>query len=94
MSRAVNQRTRISSWRTFERRFQPIDREPGTVWWEHEHRRASIDEHFVWTIVLKARLRYDANRLMYLVCAMPWTDAVVAAGALRYGVGQPDYRYD
>ena len=91
MSRAVKQRTRIGSWRVFERRFRPIDREPGTVWWEREHLPAGIDEHLVWTIVdcdgrLYATPGYRlVNRLMYLVCAMPWTDV---------DVRQPDYRYD
>ena len=72
-------------------RFQPVEREQGIVWWEREHLPAAIDEHLVWTVVDCDGRHYATpgyrfvNRLMYLVCSMPWNDE---------DVGQPDYRYD
>lgn len=83
--------TRSGSWRTFERRFKPIERADGIVWYEHWHLPAGIDHHFVWTIVdCDGRLYATpgfrfVNRLMYLVCAIPWTD---------HDTQQPDYVYN
>ena len=84
-------RTRSGSWRTFERRFQPIDSPDGTVWWTAEQLPQNVDPHLVWTIVegdkylwLRPGFRF-VNRVDYVLCAVPWTDD---------DVQQPDYRYD
>lgn len=74
------QRTRAGNWSTFERRFQPIERQPETIWYEQEHLPVGIDCHFVWTIVDCDGALYATpgfrfvNRFAYVVCAKPWTD--------------------
>jgi hypothetical protein len=89
--RRIMQRTRCGSWRTFERRFQPIDSPDETVWWRREQLPDCIDPRLVWTIVdedgrlyVRPGFRF-VNRIDYVLCALPWTDD---------DLQQPDYRYD
>ena len=90
-ARRPEQRTRCGSWRTFERRFQPIDSPDETVWWSREQLPVNVDPHLVWTIVdedgrlyVRPGFRF-VNRIDYVLCQVPWTDE---------DVEQPDYRYD
>lgn len=89
--RRLRLRTRCGAWRTFERRFEPIARDDEAIWWEAWHLPKGIDPHLVWTITdedgrLYANPGYRfVNRLMYLVCAKPWTED---------DARQPPYRYD
>lgn len=90
-SRHSTQRTRIGQWRTFERRFDPVDAPHGSLLHEAEDLPKAVDEHLVWTVVdcdgrLYATPGYRfVNRLGYLVCTRPWDDD---------DQRQPDYRYD
>lgn len=89
--RHPTQQTRCGSWRSFERRFQPIDSPDETIWWRREQLPDGIDPHLVWTIVDEGGRLYVrpgfrfVNRIDYVLCAMPWTDD---------DLQQPDYRYD
>jgi hypothetical protein len=82
---------RAGSWRTFERRFRPIDNPDETLWWRHEQLPVDVDQRLVWTIVdedgrlyVRPGLRF-VNRVEYVFCAEPWVDE---------DLHQPDYRYD
>lgn len=44
-------RTRTGSWRTFERRFQPIDGPNGALHWHRDPLPDNVDPHRVWTIL-------------------------------------------
>ena len=84
-------RTRSGSWRTFERRFQPIDGPNGATYWRGEQLPDDVDPRLVWTILdcdghlyVSPGFRF-VNRLDYVLCAVPWTDE---------DQQQPDYRYD
>ena len=84
-------RTRCGSWRTFERRFQPIDSPDGTVWWSYGQLPKEVDPRLVWTILdceghlyVSPGFRF-VNRVDYVLCAVPWSDD---------DERQPDYRYD
>lgn len=87
----ARRRTRCGSWRTFERRFGPIDSPDGNVYWSREQLPSGIDEHRVWTIVDGDGKLYVTpgyrlvNRIGYVVCERPWCDD---------DMHQPDYRYD
>jgi hypothetical protein len=88
---SIKQRSRCGSWRTFERRFKPIDGPDGATYWRHEQLPEGIDARHVWTIVdCDGRLYVSpgfrfVNRIDYVVCAKPWNDE---------DERQPDYRYD
>lgn len=89
--RRTTQRARCGSWRTFERRFQPIDSPDETVWWDREQLPDGVDPHLVWTIVdedgrlyVRPGFRF-VNRIDYVLCVVPWTDD---------DLQRPDYRYE
>ena len=88
---AFKPRTRCGSWRTFERRFRPIDGPDGALYWRFEQLPKDVDPHRVWTIVdceghLYVSPGYHlVNRVDYVLCEVPWTDE---------DTRQPDYRYD
>ena len=88
---AFKQRKRAGSWRTFERRFGPIDSPDETVWWRREQLPKDVDHRLVWTITESdGRLYVDpgyrfVNRLEYVLCERPWSDE---------DRSQPGYRYD
>ncbi len=85
-------RTRARSWDVFERRFRPIVRVDNTPLWElsEVHPAEKSDARYWWTVIDCAKGFYLAagfrfvNRLCYVRCKVPWTDA----GALI------EYRYD
>ena len=85
-------RTRSRSWNVFERRFRPINREDNTPLWELSEVRPAhrINYRHWWTVVDCASGLYLAagfhfvNRLAYVRCEVPWTDANARI----------DYRYD
>ncbi len=88
----ATKRTRARSWDVFERRFRPIMRSDNTPLWELSEVRPpnAIDCRQWWTVVdctgglyLAAGFRL-VNRLAYVCCEVPWTDADARAG----------YRYD
>jgi hypothetical protein len=86
----TKRRTRAGSWRTFERRFQPITGPDGATYWAREQLPRDVDPHLVWTIVdcdgklyVSPGFRF-VNRVDYVLCRLPWT-----ADDER----QPDYRY-
>lgn len=87
----VKRRTRAGSWRTFERRFQPITGPDGATYWAREQLPRDVDARLVWTIVDCDGKLYVSpgfrlvNRVDYVLCRLPWT-----ADDER----QPDYRYD
>ena len=84
-------RSRTGSWRTFERRFCPIDSPDLTVWWWYEQLPVNVDPHLVWTIVDEDGRLYVCpgfrfvNRIDYVFCEVPWTED---------DERQPPYRYD
>lgn len=88
---AFEQRKRTGSWRTFERRFRPIDSPDQTVWWRSNQLPKNVDPHLVWTILdcdggLYVRPGFRlVNRVDYVLCEVPWSDE---------DVHQPLYRYD
>ena len=91
MTTLSRRRIRIGSWRTFERRFAPIDSPDGTPYWTREQLPKGIDEHYVWTIIdcdgklyVSPGYRF-VNRLDYVICRNAWTS---------HDERQPDYRYD
>ncbi len=85
-------RTRAGSWNIFERRFRPIQREDGSLLWDRSEipTRETINWREWWTVVdCDGRLYLAAgyhfvNRLAYVRCEVPWTDADE----------RRDYRYD
>jgi len=84
-------RTRIGSWRVFERRFQPIYREDGSLLWDRCELPAPANPQEWWTVLdcdgklyLSAGFRF-VNRFAYVRCAVAWNDL---------DLRQPDYRYD
>lgn len=90
--RPTRPRTRCGSWRTFERRFRPLDGPDGGAYWRYDQLPKPLDLQRVWTIVdggngrlyVSPGLR-SVNRLDYVYCAIAWTDD---------DARQPDYRYD
>ena len=88
----VTKRTRARSWTIFERRFRPIIR-PDTPRFGNSPKcvrpRRPTVRHW-WTVIdcagglyLSAGFRF-VNRLCYVRCEVPWTDADARI----------DYRYD
>ena len=91
-ARAQKQRTRRGSWRTFERRFQPMSAPKHHLLWDvRSEVPADADCRFWWTLVDCDRSLYVTpgfrfvNRFAYIRCAVPWTDD---------DEQQPDYLYD
>lgn len=88
---AFHPRTRAGSWRTFERRFRPLDGPDGAQYWPREKLPVDVDCHLVWTILDCDGKLYVSpgfhfvNRIDYVLCEVPWTDE---------DLQQPDYRYD
>jgi hypothetical protein len=89
-SSRVHRRTRAGSWRTFKRRFRPVDGPDCSTYWAREHLPRDVDPRLVWTIVdcdgklyVSPGFHY-VNRIDYVLCRVPWTD----------DEQQPDYRYD
>jgi hypothetical protein len=88
---AFKLRTRRGSWRTFARRFRPIDGSEGSLCWRLKQLPQNVDPRRVWTIAdcdgqLFVRPGYRfVNRVGYVFCQVPWTDEDRL---------QPDYRYD
>ena len=84
--------TRARSWTVFERRFRPINRVDGTPLWDlwEVHPAQVSDLRHWWTVTdCDGRLYLAAgfhfvNRLAYVRCEVPWTDADAVI----------DYRYD
>lgn len=87
---AFKLRKRCGSWRTFERRFRPLDGPDGAPYWPREKLPKDVDGRLVWTILdCDGRLYVSpgfhfVNRIDYVLCEVPWTDE---------DVQQPDYRY-
>ncbi|MGA9765734.1 MAG: hypothetical protein WBQ49_13815 [Rhodomicrobium sp.] len=84
--------TRARPWRVFERRFQPIARPDCTMLWEASevpHSERNNSRHW-WTVLdCDGHLYLSTgfcfvNRLAYLRCAVPWSDADAFV----------EYRYD
>jgi hypothetical protein len=76
-------RNRARSWDVFERRFRPVVRADNTPLWELCEVRplnAAGYRHW-WTVIDRAGGLYLAagfrfvNRLCYVRCEVPWTDA-------------------
>jgi hypothetical protein len=88
---AFKLRTRCGSWRTFERRFRPMNGPDGSRYWCRDQLPPNVDERLVWTIAdCDGQLRVSpgyrfVNRIDYVLCEVPWTDEDRL---------QPDYRYD
>lgn len=88
---AFRPRKRAGSWRTFERRFRPLDGPDGAPYWPREKLPKDVDYRLVWTILdCEGRLYVSpgfhfVNRIDYVLCEVPWTDE---------DLRQPDYRYD
>ena len=89
--RPVRQRTRCGSWRTFERRFEPMPAPNHHLLWEANEIPADGDPHRWWTVLdydgrlyLSPGFRF-VNRFAYVRCARPWTED---------DERQPDYLYD
>jgi hypothetical protein len=87
----VTKRRRARSWDVFERRFRPIVRADNTPLWELSEVRPdeAVNYRCRWTLVdgagglyLAAGFRF-VNRLCYVRCEVPWTDADTRA-AYRY----------
>lgn len=85
-------RTRCGSWRTFERRFRPLDGPDGAPYWRYDQLPTPLDVRRVWTIVDGGNGRLYVspglrcvNRLDHLYCAIAWTDD---------DARQPDFRHD
>ncbi len=88
---AFKPRTRSGSWRTFERRFRPIDGPDGRDIGAASSYRKMSTRSRVWTIIdcdgqlhVSPGYRF-VNRVDYVLCEVPWTDEDTL---------QPDYRYD
>lgn len=88
---AFRRRKRVGSWRTFERRFRPLDGPDGAQYWPREKLPKDVNYRLVWTILdCDGRLYVSpgfhlVNRIDYVLCQVPWTDE---------DAQQPDYRYD
>ena len=88
---AFKLRTRCGRWRSFARRFRPIDGPDGTHCWRFKQLPKDAGPRRVWTITdcdgqLYVRPGYRfVNRAGYVLCEVPWTDEDRL---------QPDYRYD
>jgi hypothetical protein len=89
-SATIRLRTRAGSFRTFERRFGPIETENGTLIRDREDLPVNVDPRLVWTVLdcdgrlyLSPGFRF-VNRIGYVLCRTPWTDG---------DEGQPDYCY-
>lgn len=85
------QRTRCGSWRTFERRFQPLPAPNHDLLWElRGDVPEDVDYRYWWTVVdCDGRLYVTpgfrfVNRFAYIHCAVAWADD---------DERQPDYVY-
>ncbi len=83
-------RTRARSWDVFERRFDPIVHDDGSLLWDLDDIPKPVDVHRLWTVLdcdgklyLAAGSRY-VNRIGYVLTRQPWRPA-------DEGI---DYRYD
>ena len=89
----VRLRIRRGSFATFERRFQPIINDDGTLLRDNTGLPLSPDwPRHIWTMIedgdgnrwsLSPGIRL-VNRVGFVLCAVPWTDA---------DLQQPDYLY-
>jgi hypothetical protein len=85
------QHTRCGSWRTFERRFQPLPAPSHDVLWDLHQLPRGADARYWWTVLdCDGRLYVSpgfrfVNRFAYIRCTLPWTND---------DDDQPDYRYD
>lgn len=90
----VRLRSRRGSFAVFERRFQPIINDDGTLLrgWRDLPRAPDWPRH-IWTMIedgddnrwsLSPGIRL-VNRISFVLCAVPWTDI---------DLQQPDYLYD
>lgn len=90
--RAQKRRTRCGSWRTFERRLEPLPAPNHDLLWEV---RGEVpddsDYRYWWTVVdCDGRLYVTpgfrfVNRFAFIRCAVPWSED---------DERQPDYVYD
>ena len=83
-------RTRARSWDVFERRFEPVTHDDGSLLWEFDDIPQPVDVQRLWTVLdcdgklyLAAGSRY-VNRIGYVLTRQPWRKA-------DEGI---DYRYD
>ena len=82
-------RTRIGSWRAFERRFRPLVGPGGSQYWTRNQLPKDVDYRLVWRITddngkLHVRPGFHfENRIV--LCEVPWADE---------DLRQPAYRYD
>ncbi len=87
---ATKLRTRTGTFRTFERRFGPIETDTGDLARDARDLPANVDCHLIWTLLdCDGRLYLSpgfhfVNRLGYVLCRVPWTDS---------DLHQPDYLY-
>ena len=88
---AFRPRTRIGSWSTFERRFEPLPAPNHDVLWDVGTVQEDTDYRHWWTVLdcegrllLAPGFRF-VNRFAFVRCAKPWTDV---------DFHQPGYRYD
>ncbi len=88
----TQKRTRARTFALFQKRFRPVPRTDGTILWQLDEVRLRMRHsyrRYWWTLLdcdgklcLSPGFRY-INRLNYVCCEAPWTDA-----------DQPiDYRY-
>lgn len=83
--------TRARSWDAFERLFDPIIRDDGSVLWERWELPADVDLHHLWTVLdCDGRLLLSpgfqfVNRFAYVLCRNAWGGDAHA---------HPDYRYE
>lgn len=91
MDTITKTRIRCGSWRTFARRFRPVDSPSGTIHWSRDDLPQDADARRVWTILdggngklyVSPGFRF-VNRIDYVFCEVPWTDD---------DQRQPDYVY-
>lgn len=89
-SAPVTPRTRSGSWTDFERQFQPIIRDDGSLIWHAEELPCLVNSRHWWTVLdCDGRLYVSAgfrfvNRIGYLRTEIPWTEDDLAR----------DWRYD
>lgn len=76
----IRKRKRAGSWRTFERRYKPIEGPDGSFQRDHRTIGDETDARFVWTIVEAEGRLYvvpgfaTVNYVSRVLCENPWSD--------------------
>jgi hypothetical protein len=74
------QRTRAGRFETFERRYEPIEAEDGSILHDWRSIPKDTEQHYVWTLVdCDGRLMLSpgyatVNYMGRVLCAKPWPD--------------------